>query len=167
MNVVAMYAIFLAVINMIFGLFFYEKNSFVWESIEFTFDLGFDYFVLYFVVLLLFVFSLYILSAVANGFVLAYKKDVIRRSQLGERQWNVLWGFMVVYIILGGALNQWYGLNVAGKPNPEDVSKLVKLATVVLNTDYICAFFQPRSCAGALKYQPLLRRQNHAARALG
>jgi hypothetical protein len=141
MKIVAIYAFFLAVINLVFGLYFYEKNSFVWEGIDFAFNLSADYFVLYFFALFLFVFSLYIISAVANRFALACKNNRISRNQLGERHWNILWSLMAAYIILGGALNQWYGLNIAGKPNPEDVSKFVKLATTVLNTDYICAFF--------------------------
>lgn len=134
------YFFFVFIVNLFAYIFFSFNGYFVWENEIYIFTFDSVVFLAFFLSSLVFIFFTFFIDNLAKIYVFK-RKYLSGFSQMSTSQWKLFSWILFFIVLISSFVNFKYGINVAGKANPSDISIYIKLLTLILNPDYLCPIF--------------------------
>lgn len=129
------YSLVFLIVNFFWGLYLFNNPSYLFENEYFTFSISIEEFLLYFLIYIIFIVYLYTTSKIIDG---KPNKTILK---IDPKIWNALFYTMLSFSIFGILINYIFSINIAGKPNPEDVPLMIKALSILSNVDYMIPLF--------------------------
>lgn len=118
-------------VNLFFGICFISDGFVEFEG--YTYKVDADY-----IDLLIYIVSFCALFLLANLFVYSGRKSELI---LSPKRWNWLGNLIIVICLVNIFFTYKYGINIAGKPNPKEISLFIKLISLIFSPDYLVPLF--------------------------
>lgn len=148
------YSIALGVVNLVYGIYYYEDGYFQWEKDIYKFNLEPADIIIYVATFTVFVIFLSLVGHVFKRRLYSNNKETVGVI-CPDRMWGEVSSLLMVMSIISIVLNYVYSANIAGKQNSIDVPNLVKFLTIMLNSDYLVPFFLCFKFRNIKKYMSL------------